>query len=142
MKNIIFVFLFLLTANAFGQKLNDSLIVGTWRSEKVLKKPSNPNYRDIIDSFKMSVFKFKKDHTFEISSEQNSQEFANLRKMTKGKSWKFDAITNTIKIGDAKDNFSTMKIKVKTVDGKTVFVLEETYHSMELEVAKFEAKNN
>lgn len=142
MKNIIFVFLFLLTANAFGQKLNDSLIVGTWRSEKVLKKPSNPNYRDIIDSFKMSVFKFKPDHTFEISSEQNSQEFANLRKMTKGKSWKFDAITNTIKIGDAKDNFSTMKIKVKTIEGKTVFVLEETYHSMELEVAKFEAKNN
>ncbi|CAM3464798.1 hypothetical protein FLLO111716_12295 [Flavobacterium longum] len=142
MKNIIFVIVFLLTASAFGQKLNDSLIVGTWRSEKVLKKPSNPNYRDIIDSFKMSVFKFKADHTFEISSEQNSQEFANLRKMTKGKSWKFDANTNTIKIGDAKDNFSTMKIKVKTVEGKTVFVLEETYHSMELEVAKFEAKNN
>lgn len=142
MKSLFFGFLFLLAGSAFGQKLNDSLIMGTWRSEKVLKKPSNPNYRDIIDSFKMSVFKFKADHTFEIGSEQNSQEFANLRKMTKGKSWKFDAITNIIKIGDAKDNFSTMKIKVKTIEGKTVFVLEETYHSMELEVAKFETKNN
>lgn len=142
MKNVCFVIMFLLAGSAFGQKLNDSLIMGTWRSEKVLKKPSNPNYRDIIDSFKMSVFKFKADHTFEISSEQNSQEFANLRKMTKGKNWKFDAITNAIKIGDAKDNFSTMKIKVKTVEGKTVFVLEETYHNIELEVAKFEAKNN
>lgn len=142
MKSLFFGFLFLLAGSALGQTLNDSLIMGTWRSEKVLKKPSNPNYRDIIDSFKMSVFKFKADHTFEIRSEQNSQEFANLRKMTKGKSWKFDAVTNTIKIGDAKDNFSTMKIKVKTVEGKTVFVLEETYHSMELEVAKFEAKNN
>ena len=142
MKKIILILLLSLSVNSFAQKMTDSLLVGAWRSQVVMKKPSNPNYRDIIDSFKMSVFKFKADHTFEISSEQNSQEFANLRKMTKGKSWKFDAITNTIKIGDAKDNFSTMKIKVKTVEGKTVFVLEETYHSMELEVAKFAAKDN
>ena len=141
MKKIILILLLSLSVNSFAQKMTDSLLVGAWRSQAVMKKPSNPNYRDIIDSFKMSVFKFKADHTFEISSEQNSQEFANLRKMTKGKNWKFDAITNTIKIGDAKDNFSTMKIKVKTVEGKTVFVLEETYHSMELEVAKFAAKD-
>lgn len=130
--------LLVFSANGFAQKINDSLLVGVWRSQAVLKKPSNPHYRDIIDSFKASTFKLNADHTFEISTEQNSQDFATVRKITKGKSWKFDPITSAIKIGDAKDNFSTMKIKVKTVDGKTVFALEETYHFIELEVVKYE----
>jgi hypothetical protein len=33
-----------------------------------------------------------------------------------------------------------MKIKVKEIDGKTVFGLEETYHTIQLQVEKYEPK--
>lgn len=140
MKKLIVLFLLLFAANANSQKLVDSLLIGKWKTEKVLKKPSNPHYRDIIDSFKASVFVLNEDHTFELKSDQNSQEFAQIRKMSKGKTWKFDEATQTVKIGDAKDNFSTMRFKVKTVDGKTVFALEETHHGLELEMLKYNEK--
>jgi uncharacterized protein YqgV (UPF0045/DUF77 family) len=123
-----------LSINAIGQQLNDSLLVGAWRVETVLKKPSNPHYRDLVDSFKGAMFRLYPDHTFTISTDDNSQDFAALRKMTKEKAWKFDAVTNTIKVGDAKDNYSTMKIKVKQVDGKMIFAMDESYQSIEVSV--------
>lgn len=140
MKTLIVIFLFIGITDANSQKLVDSLLIGKWKTEKVLKKPSNPHYRDIIDSFKTSVFVLNEDHTFELKSEQNSQEFAQIRKMSKGKTWKFDVATQTVRIGDAKDNFSTMRFKVKTVDGKTIFTLEETHHGLELEMSKYDGK--
>jgi hypothetical protein len=127
--------------NTVGQTLNDSSMVGVWRTERILKRPVNTIYRGICDSFEASTFKLNADHTFEISTDQNSQDFANLRKITKGKSWKFDPVTSFIKIGDEKDSFSTMKIKVKEIDGKTVFGLEETYHTIQLQVKKYEPRN-
>jgi|SRR6478672_10933716 len=138
MKKLIILCILFLSGNAIAQKLNDSLLVGAWRTENVLKKPSNPHYRDLTDSFKGATFRLYPDHTFEVNTDDNSQDFAALRKMTKEKSWKFDAVTNTIKIGDAKDNYSTMKIKVKQTDGKMIFAMDESYQSIEVSVTKFE----
>lgn len=126
-----------MSAAANSQTLTDSLLVGRWTAEAVLKKPSNPHYRDIIDSFKASTFIFNEDRTFELRTDANSQDFATIRKQTKGKTWKFDQPSQTIKIGDAKGNFSAMHIKVKSVDGKTVFVLPESQHQMQLEMVKY-----
>ena len=138
MKKLILFCILFLWATSIAQKLNDSLLIGAWRTEAVLKKPSNPHHRDLVDSFKGATFRLYPDHTFEINTEDNSQDFAALRKMTKEKSWKFDAVTNTIKIGDAKDNYSTMKIKVRQTDGKMIFTMEESYHSIEVSVKKYE----
>jgi hypothetical protein len=140
MKKIILLSAMVLSLNAVGQKFTDSSMVGVWRSERILKKPANPIYRSICDSFENATFKLNADHTFEISTDMNSQDFADLRKMTKGKKWKFDPVTNFIRIGDEKDSYSTMKIKVKGIDGKTVFGLEETYHTIQLQVEKYEPK--
>jgi len=135
MKKLLLICL-LVSTGAVGQKLSDSLLVGAWRTESVLKKPSNPHYRTLVDSFKGATFRLYPDHTFEINTEHNSQDFAALRKMTKEKRWKFDAIANIIKVGDEKDNFSTFKIKVKQVDGKTVFAMDESYQSIEVSVIR------
>ena len=138
MKKVILICLLAFSCNAIGQNLSDSLLIGAWRTESVLKKPSNPHYRDLIDSFKGATFRLYADHKFEISTEDNSQDFAALRKMTKEKSWKFDAVTNTVKIGDAKDNYSTMKIKVRRAEGKLVFAMDESYQNIEVLVTRHE----
>ncbi len=135
MKKLLMICL-LVSTGAIGQKLADSLLIGAWRTEEVLKKPSNPHYGTLVDSFKGATFRLYPDHTFEISTEHNSQDFAALRKMTKGKRWKFDAVTSTIKVGDEKDNYSTFKLKVKQADGKTVFATGESFQNIEVSVER------
>ncbi len=138
MKSLILLSVLLISGSVLGQKLTEADLVGSWKTQQLLKKPDNPHYRDIIDSFKASTFTFGADHVFDLKTDENSNPFATIRNLTKKKNWKFDEQNQIIKIGNAADSYSTWKIKIRRTGEKVIFVLED--QNMELEVKKNETK--
>jgi len=132
------LYLLLLVCGISHAQVSEAELLGAWKTSKVIKKPDNPYYRDIVDSFKAATFVFGADHIFDLSTTENSQEFAELRKMTKKRQWKFDEKSQLIKIGTPGDNFTAMKIKVRKDNGQVTFTPDE--RGIELQMQELETK--
>lgn len=135
MKKNILVFTFLLISNIIiSQTIIKEEINGTWKVEKNLTKTTNPNFKDIIEGFLSSTFRFEQNGNFELYSPNKSKIFLMTLEMTKNKKWKFDNNRQLIKIGSEKDYFSIMGIYVKKNNGKIIFQIIES--ELEFEMIK------
>ncbi|MBK5214684.1 MAG: hypothetical protein JJE55_13595 [Flavobacteriaceae bacterium] len=133
MKNIFaLVFLITLSINSFGQISNEKEIYGKWTVEKIIDKPSNPQFQTLIEGFKNSIFTFNQNGDFELSSTSSSQLFAMVIEMTNGTKWKFDKSKQYIKIGIEEDRYSRMGISIRETNGSTLFHLNESGMTFEM----------
>jgi hypothetical protein len=131
-------YILLLICGVSYAQVTEAELIGTWKTSKVTKKPDNPYYRNIVDSFKSAKFVLGADHVFDLSTTQNSQDFASLRQIVKKRRWKFDEKTQVIKIGTPGDNFSAMKIKVRKESDQIFFTPDE--RGIELQIEKLEMR--
>lgn len=137
MKNIFaLVFLIALSINSFGQISNDNEIYGKWKVERIIDKPSSPQFQPLIEGFKNSIFTFNQNGDFELSSTSSSQLFAMVTEMTNETKWKFEQDKQYVKIGSKEDKYSIMGITITEIHGKKVFHLNES--GMTLEMKKVE----
>lgn len=133
MKKNIFVFTFLLISNIIiSQTIVKEEINGTWKVEKNLTKTTNPKFKDIIEGFLSSTFRFEQNGNFELYSPNKSRIFLMTLEMIKNKKWKFDNNRQLIKIGSEKDYFSIMGIYVKKNNGKIIFQISESELQFEM----------
>lgn len=115
-----------LTAISKAQLINESAIVGKWTVVKIIKhQPDTPEYKLFADMFKDAIFVFNKDYTFQLKSPNPNTLFAEVEEMTKDTRWKFDAKTNKIFIGNKKDNYSILHLKMKQNDNTTFIEMDE-----------------
>ncbi len=133
MKNTFLICFLLFTSIAFSQDSLDSKITGNWKVKKVVQATNNSNTKDLIDGFAGATFNFDKDHTFTLTTSNNSKLFEMLANMTNGKKWLIKP-NSIIAIGSKSDNYNIMKIKYKSENGTVTFTLYET--DIELEVEK------
>ena len=135
MKKHIILLTFLLISNIIiCQTIKKEDIIGKWQVETNLTKTTDPKFKDLIEGFKSSIFKFEQNGNFEMSSPNKSKLFLMTLEMTKNKKWKFDNNRQLIKIGSEKDYFSIIGIYVKKNSGKIIFQISES--ELEFEMIK------
>ncbi|WP_432671742.1 hypothetical protein [Flavobacterium sp. SM2513] len=135
MKKHIVVFAFLSICNSvIGQTMEKEDLYGIWQVEKNLTETTDPNFKELIEGFLVSTFRFEENGTFEMNSPNKSKLFLMTLEMIKNKKWKFDHYRQLIKIGSEKDSFSIMGIFVKEKSGKIIFQVSES--NLEFEMVK------
>lgn len=126
-KLITLIFSLSLTITSYSQISNDSEISGKWIVEKTIEKPSNVQFKPIIEGFENATFNFKENNDFELTTTNNSELFKiMMSEVAIGTKWKFVKDGQIIKIGNQNDNYSAMFISVKTDNGNIFFHLEES----------------
>jgi hypothetical protein len=130
------IFLIILSSTSFGQTLNEKEMYGKWKVEKVIKKPTNPQFAILIGGFESSTFIFNQNGNFELKTTSNSELFGMITEMTNGTKWKVEKNKQFIKIGNEDDKYSIIGIAINEVDGKKTFHLDES--GIMLEMKKIE----
>jgi len=138
MRRLFVLLLFLMTFgfNSFGQVSNEKEVIGKWKVEKITEKPTNPQFKPLIDGFKNSTFAFNQNGNFSLTTTSKSEIFGMITQMTNDTKWKFEQKEQYVKIGNKEDNYSIMGISIKEVNGKKLFYLDES--GMTLEMKKVE----
>jgi len=133
MKKYIVVFALLLISNSIiSQTIKEEEIYGTWKVQKNLTTTTNPSFKDIIEGFLSSTFRFEENGAFKLNSPNKSTIFLMTLEMTKNKKWKFDNGWQLIQIGSDQDSFSIMGIYVKKSSGKIIFQVSESELQFEM----------
>jgi hypothetical protein len=130
------IFLIILSSTSFGQTLNEKEMYGKWKVEKIIKKPTNPQFAILIGGFESSTFIFNQNGNFELKTTSNSELFGMITEMTNGTKWKVEKNKQFIKIGNEDDKYSIIGIAINEVDGKKTFHLDES--GIMLEMKKIE----
>jgi hypothetical protein len=120
------VLLITLSLTSFGQTLNEKEIYGKWKVEKIIKKPTNPQFATLIDGFENATFIFNQNGNFELNTTSKSQLFGMITEMTNGTKWKVEQDKQFVKIGNKDDGYSIMGISIREVNGKKTFYLDES----------------
>jgi len=130
----IFTLIFLLTISStvFGQTLSEKEIYGKWKVEKIIKKPTNPQFATLIDGFENATFFFNQNGNFKLTTTSKSELFGMITEMTNGTKWKVEQNKQYIKIGNQEDGYSIMGISVKENNGKKTFHLDESGITLEM----------
>ena len=126
------IFLIILCSTSFGQTLNEKEMYGKWKVEKIIKKPTNPQFAILIDGFESSTFIFNQNGNFELKTTSNSKLFGMITEMTNGTKWKVEKNKQFIKIGNEDDRYSIMGIAINQVNGKKTFHLDESEITLEM----------
>ena len=73
----VFTLLFLLTISlaVFGQTLSEKEIYGKWKVEKIINKPTNPQFITLIDGFENATFYFNENGNFKLTTTSKSKLF-------------------------------------------------------------------
>lgn len=126
-KILTLILLIALSSNVFGQVSNESELTGKWKVEKILEKPTNPQFKPLIDGFEKATFNFKSNKDFELTTTNNSELFKMMMtEVLNGTKWKFVKEKQLIKIGNQEDGFTAMGILVKKENEKLYFHLDES----------------
>lgn len=126
-KILTLILLITLSSNVFGQVSNESELTGKWKVEKILEKPTNPQFKPLIDGFEKATFNFKSNKDFELTTTNNSELFKMMMtEVLNGTKWKFVKEKQLVKIGNQEDGFTAMGILVKKENGKLYFHLDES----------------
>jgi len=126
-KILTLIFLITLISNVFGQVNNETELTGKWKVEKILEKPTNPQFKPLIDGFEKATFNFKSNMDFELTTTNNSELFKMMMtEVLNGTKWKFVKEKQLVKIGNQEDRFTAMGILVKKENGKLYFHLDES----------------
>jgi hypothetical protein len=121
------IFLFTLSSTVFGQVNNEAEMIGDWKVEKILEKPTNPQFKPLIDGFESSTFKFKPNKNFELTTTNSSELFEMMMtEVLDGTKWKFVKEKQLIKIGTEEDGYTSMGVLVKKENGHLFFNLDES----------------
>ncbi len=121
------IFLITLSSSIFGQVNNENELIGKWKVEKIIKKPTNPQLKPLTEGFEKSTFDFKENKNFEISTTNSSELFEMMMlKVLYGTKWKFEKEKQLIKIGTKNDKFTSIWLFVKKENGSLFFNLDET----------------
>ena len=125
---IIFTLIFLITlsSTSFSQTLNKKEMYGKWKVEKIIKKPTNPQFATLIDGFENSTFIFNQNGDFELNTTSKSELFGMITEMTNGTKWKVEQNKQFVKIGNEDDRYSIMGILIREINGEKTFHLDES----------------
>lgn len=125
---LLYTFL-LLTTLVFGQKIKDKDLIGTWKTEHIRVLETNKAFADKIPALKAifvnSIFTFKADHKFLISSNMSEMDdlFSN-------KYWTLDSQQKMVRIlenkGEEKSNDNLMEITVTKLEKGLLMQLKDT----------------
>ncbi|PNW25110.1 hypothetical protein [Formosa algae] len=126
------IFLITLSSNSFGQTLNEKEMYGKWNVEKIIKKPTNPQFAPLIEGFENSTFIFNQNGGFELKTTSKSELFGMITEMTNGTKWKVEKDKQFVKIGNEDDRYSIMGIAISEVNGKKIFYLDESGITLEM----------
>ena len=121
-----------LSSTAFGQILNEKEIYGKWKIEKILKKPTSPQFTPLLDGFENSTFFFNQNGNFELTTSSESELFEMMTEMTNGTKWKVEKNKSYVKIGSQEDGYSIMGISIKEINGKKTFNIDESEITLEM----------
>jgi len=110
---------------SFGQTLNEEEIHGKWKVEKIIKKPSNPQFSPLLEGFENFTFSFDQNGDFELSTTSSTKFFEQITEMIKGTQWKLGQ-NNTVNIGSEEDGFTIMEIVIREYHDKNLFHLSES----------------
>ncbi|WP_400073480.1 hypothetical protein [Zobellia russellii] len=126
-KILTLIFLITLSSSVFGQVNNETELTGKWKVEKILEKPTNPQFKPLIDGFEKATFYFKSNKDFELTTTNNSELFnMMMTEVLNGTKWKFVKEKQLVKIGNQEDGFTAMGILVKKENEKLYFHLNES----------------
>jgi hypothetical protein len=106
--------------------LNEKEMYGKWKVEKIIKKPTNPQFAPLIDGFENSTFIFNQSGDFELKTTSKSELFGMITEMTNGTKWKVEKDKQFVKIGNEDDRYSIMGIAISEVNGIKIFYLDES----------------
>lgn len=126
------IFIVTLSSISFGQTLNEKEIHGKWKVEKIVEKPTNPQFTPLIDGFENSTFFFNQNENFELTTTSKSELFGMITEMTNGTKWKVDKSKPYVKIGNQEDGYSIMGISIREINGKKIFHLDESGITLEM----------
>lgn len=126
-KFTILIFVFFLSTISFGQIQEESEFKGKWIVEKIIEKPTDSKFLPLIEGFKNATFIFNENKNFQITTTKNSELFKMMTsEVLAGSKWKFVAEEQLIKIGNQKDQFSSMMIFVKKINEQMFFHIHES----------------
>ena len=126
-KKLTLIFLITLSSTVLGQVNNETELTGKWKVEKILEKPTNPQFKPLIDGFEKAIFNFKSNKDFELTTTNNSELFKMMMtEVLNGTKWKFVKEKQLIKIGNQEDGYTAMGILVKKENGNLYFHLDES----------------
>jgi hypothetical protein len=126
-KTITLIFTILINISLFGQATNESELIGKWKVEKIIEKPTNPQFKTLIDGFEKSTFNFKENKDFELTTTNSSKIFEMMMNGVLNKTkWRFVKDKQAIKIGNQEDGYTAMGILVKQENGNLFFHLDES----------------
>jgi hypothetical protein len=133
MRNI-FTLIMLITfcSTSFGQTLSEKEMYGKWTVEKVIKKPTNPQFKPLIVGFENSTFIFNPNGNFKLNTISKSELFGMITKKTKGTKWKIEQNKNYVKIGNKDDKYSILGISIRKINEKKIFYIDETGITLEM----------
>ena len=126
-KILALIFLMTLSSTVLGQVNNETELTGKWKVEKIIEKPTNPQFKPLIDGFEKATFNFKANKDFELTTTNNSELFKMMMaEVLNGTKWKFVKEKQLVKIGNKDDGFTAMGILVKKENGNLYFHLDES----------------
>jgi hypothetical protein len=136
MKAILWFLVVLPFSNLNAQTALEDDLIGTWRAVKIydigarIPEKSTPYIETVQKAFLQGKFRFEADQTFALDISFPEMAIKNGH-------WKIDEYTNEVIIQEWKDRELhkpiLMSINVLTKNGKTIFVIEETFFAFEME---------
>lgn len=119
---------------SFGQINTEADLIGKWAVNEMIDKPTEAQFKPILEAFEKSTFNFKPNKQIEITT-TNATELFNLMKMeifNEEAKWQFDESEQLVRIGNENEGFSWMIIKIKSNNEEPIFHIEETELTMRL----------
>lgn len=126
------IFLLVISSTVFGQTLSGKEIYGKWKVEKIIKKPTNPQFGPLIDGFEKATFFFSENGNFKLTTTSKDQLFGMITEMTNGTKWILEKKGTYVKIGNQEDGYSIMGISIRENNDKKIFHLDESGITLEM----------
>ncbi len=119
----IFILAFTINLICFGQIKSESELIGKWAVVKMIDKPTEAQFKPIVDAFEKCTFNFKSNHDFELTTTNETELYKMMvnEVLNENVKWRFNSSTKKIGIGN-----SIMFIQIVSNNEEPVFHIEET----------------
>lgn len=125
-KILTLLFLITFSATVLGQVANESELIGKWKVEKIIEKPTNAQFKPLIDGFEKATFHFNANKDFDITTTNKTELFTMMMtEVINGTKWKFVKEKQLVRIGNQENRYTVMGILVKKENGNLYFHLKE-----------------
>ena len=121
MKKFIVLLIFLSSTIIVAQNIDRDSIIGSWKVVGIEKSPNKVNFKSVVDGYRKATFQLKKDSTMVLKSDSSNAIFSYILKSVKKASWIVN--DSTVLVGNEKNKYSIMRIKVSKNKNGTFFNL-------------------